>query len=125
MVNLLFTVISVICSMTSLFLLSLQVFGVDFGTTTEVKIKNLRFLHKKFAKDPIQALRGCLDCIRPANGIWVWETIEYFVETALEIPLNGTVTAVNDEVSLNHIFVRYIFFITKYVLGENRLFKVE
>lgn len=75
---------------------------MDYGTVAEVFKDKIRFLSKEFAKFPALSVRGCLDNIRPREGVWSLNAIESFM---LKVVLNEAlptlvahVTAINHEV---------------------------
>lgn len=51
----------------------LQVFYFDYGTVDEVLAKDTRLMRKQFVQLLPQAFRGCLDNIRPTDGLWTRE----------------------------------------------------
>lgn len=80
----------------------MQVFYVDFGTVGEIFKRDVRFLGKQFAKHPAFAMRGCLDHIRPNDGIWTLEAMVAFnehVQKFSEVGVLAKVTNVNSPVS--------------------------
>lgn len=77
-------------------------FYVDYGTVGHVEKKKVRFLMKEFSKDPIYALRGCLDSVKPNEGIWTLEAMTEFtnyLEPYCSVTMLTKVTAVNAAVS--------------------------
>lgn len=81
-------------------------FYVDYGTVDEVKKENIRFLCKRFSRDPIYAHRGCLDRCKPNHGIWTLESMNAFANHVIafsSIPIMARVTNVNEMVD-NNIF---------------------
>lgn len=79
-------------------------FYVDYGTVAEVAKKNVRFLAKNFSKQPCYALRGCLDRVKPNDGIWSIEAMNEFEKRLHEffsIAILAKVTAINAAVSIS------------------------
>lgn len=79
-----------------------QVFYVDYGTVGEVFKKDVRFLHKNFSNRPALAFRGCLDRVRPNDGLWTFEAMDAFnvrLEQFANVPILAKITAVNAPVS--------------------------
>lgn len=75
---------------------------MDFGTVGEVFKKDVRFLGKQFAKHSAFAMRGCLDNIRPNDGIWTLKSMNAFndhVGKFGECGVLAKVTNVNSPVS--------------------------
>lgn len=73
-------------------------FYVDYGTVSETFKKDIRFLDKQFAAQPAFALRGCLDRIRPNDGVWTYQAMECFSNALKEffvVPMLGKATLLN------------------------------
>lgn len=91
-------------------------FFVDYGTVSEVRNVDLFYLHKKFAKRSMQAIRCCLDKIQPKDGLWTIDALKC-MQDFVGHNLYGTVTAVNNEVCVNlNEFVFYLYNFIKYSL---------
>lgn len=80
-------------------------FYVDYGTVDEVLNKNVRFLLKEFSRLPALVTRGCLDRIRPKEGVWTLQAMEFFMNKVMDCSESQTmfarVTAFNQQVCQN------------------------
>lgn len=91
-------------------------FYVDYGTVSETYKKDVRFLDKQFATQPAYALRGCLDRVRPNDGIWTYEAMLEFLDRLKDfflVEILGKVTLLNLLVCFAIFFLNfsiYIFF---------------
>lgn len=78
-------------------------FFVDYGTVSKTYKTDIRFLDKQFANQPAYALRGCLDRVRPNDGIWTYEAMNDFVDRVKDffaVAVLGKATLLNLPVSL-------------------------
>lgn len=83
-------------------------FYVDYGTVSVTYKSDIRFLDKQFAAQPVFALRGCLDRVRPKNGIWTYKSMEDFLQRLKEfftVPILGKATLMNFPVSLIYFII--------------------
>lgn len=79
-----------------------KVFYVDYGTVSEAYKKDTRFLDIRFAAEPAFALRGCMDRVRPNDGIWTLKAMDDFLERLKDyftVPILAKVTLLNLPVS--------------------------
>lgn len=72
---------------------------VDYGTTASISRYHLLYLHKNFSDYPAQAMRGCLDLIRPTGGTWMHESCKFFSGICLKRTIYAKITAIDDRVS--------------------------
>nr|CAD7437814.1 unnamed protein product [Timema bartmani] len=74
-----------------------KVFFVDHGSTSLVKMKDLRYIHKDFADLPLQALPGKMSGIGPPYGQsnWPVEASKTFIKLLDSRPVVATVVEVN------------------------------
>lgn len=75
---------------------------MDYGTVSEVLKDGIRFLSKQFSQLPAMATRGCIDRIRPKEGVWTLPAMNYFTKKMEEYSVGTTllarITAINREV---------------------------
>lgn len=95
---------------------------MDYGTVSEIPIKNLRYLHNDFKTYAAFAYRGCLDKIQPNKGLWSLESLQFFDYVMKEYQYTSTITAkitaINEKVFifriefvLNYIFHFFLLFV--------------
>lgn len=71
---------------------------MDYGTTATIWSDHLLYLHKDFGNFPAQALRGCLDFIRPTNGTWMYDSCKYFADNVLQRTIYAKITSIHEKV---------------------------
>lgn len=73
---------------------------IDYGTTTDVPLKNIKYLLREFGSLPSQVYRGCLDYIRPIDGgqRWCRDSTYAFLAIAHDELLYGKVSAIDQKV---------------------------
>lgn len=78
---------------------------MDYGTVDEVLKDRVRFLSKEFAHLPPLSVRGCLDHVRPKDGVWTLNALEAFMLKVVKADATPTlaahITAVNQEVGID------------------------
>lgn len=76
---------------------------IDYGTTTDVPLDQIKYLLRQFGRLPSQVYRGSLDYIRPAGGQqrWARDATYAFLAIAQDVMLFAKVTKpIDPEVSV-------------------------
>lgn len=73
---------------------------IDYGTTTDVPYKNIKYLLREFGNIPCQVYRGCLDYIQPAGGKqrWCRDSTYAFLAITYDVMLFAKVTTIDEKV---------------------------
>lgn len=71
---------------------------MDYGTTSNVPLKNIKYLLQAFTLIRAQAYRGSLAYIQPKTHIWSREATHSFLEMTRNVMLFAKVTNINREV---------------------------
>lgn len=85
---------------------------IDYGTTTDVSIESIKYLHREFGHLPCQVYRGCLDYIRPAGGQkrWCRDSTYAFLAISYDVMLFAKVTAIDTKV-ITQNYTQTIFYL--------------
>lgn len=81
--------------------MSLQVDLVDYGTKTNINLKQVNLVLKEFTKLPKQAVQASLSSIRPVGECWTDKNIHAFVSMIKDLFLYAKVTELDKSVSLS------------------------
>lgn len=73
---------------------------MDYGTVEEIFAEEIRLMRKEFAEMLPQALRGCLDNVRPTAGLWTRDATSAFKKSVQNINIYAKVTGVDTEVRM-------------------------
>lgn len=76
-----------------------KVFFVDYGTTAEIDIKNIKYLDIKFSKIPSQVFRGSLAFIKPVGHRWCRDASKRFLSIVLDNLIYAKATEIDYEVN--------------------------
>lgn len=99
-----------------------RIFFLDYGSTMNIDVANVKYLLTEFAKTPRQAFRGCLHGIAPRDNSLFWdldatkEMLEYISNKPLWALCNRIVEDVslifcNEKIEFQLIFI--IFFLCR------------
>lgn len=78
-------------------------FYLDHGWIDEIFFDEVRLLRTEMAKLLPQAIRGCLDNVRPAMGLWTrWATMT-FRKAVSQVKIYAKVTGVDSKVCIDTI----------------------
>lgn len=75
---------------------------MDYGTTATISSYHLVYLHKDYADYPPQAIRGCLDMVRPTGGTWMYGSCKYFAKNVLQRGIYAKITSINEKVQFSN-----------------------
>lgn len=77
---------------------SVIVHFVDYGTTAEILLEDIRYLLHEFSTLPCQAFRGCMDYIRPAGHKWARDATYSFLSIVCEKMIYAKATNIDYKV---------------------------
>lgn len=87
------------------FLFALQVFYIDYGTVDDVFNNEIKFLHEDFIYLPPQAIRGCLDHVKPIGGSWSRDASQAFHHIVADYSLYGKITGINTDENIFYMML--------------------
>lgn len=82
---------------------------MDYGTVSEVKIEEIKFLISSFTKLPAQAARGCLSHIKPRQHHWSHEATLHFLSLTSDQMVFAKISEIDTEVSAKYRMFPNIF----------------
>lgn len=73
---------------------------MDYGTVDEVFVDDIRLMRRDCVELLPQAFRGCLDNIRPSDGLWTRQATKTFKNVVQNINVYANVTAIDTDVRI-------------------------
>ena len=74
-----------------------KVYFIDYGTTADVGVRDIKYLKKDYSVLPAQAYRGCLDNIKPVRHKWSRDASYSMLAMVYDVLVYAKVTDINYE----------------------------